>query len=124
MHQRLLEWTSDGRYGWIFGQSLEDTFSLEGDVVGFDLTGILDSESEKERMAVLSYLFRRVEREIEDRRPTIIIIDEAWKALDNAYFRRTPVQLAGDGAQAKHRCRDDDAICQPAGTHAHRQDHR
>ena len=65
---------------------LEDTFSLEGDVVGFDLTGILDSESEKERMAVLSYLFRRVEREIEDRRPTIIVIDEAWKALDNAYF--------------------------------------
>ena len=37
-------------------------------------------------MAVLSYLFRRVEREIEDRRPTIIVIDEAWKALDNAYF--------------------------------------
>ncbi|MEP3332296.1 type IV secretion system protein B4 [Sedimentitalea sp.] len=86
LHQRLLEWTQDGRYGWIFGHSLEDTFSLEGDVVGFDLTGILDSEGEKERMAVLSYLFRRIEREIEDRRPTIIIIDEAWKALDNAYF--------------------------------------
>ena len=86
LHERLLEWTEDGRYGWIFGQSLEDTFSLEGDVVGFDLTGILDSESEKERMAVLSYLFRRIEREIEDRRPTIIIIDEAWKALDNTYF--------------------------------------
>ena len=66
----------------------EDTFSLDGDVVGFDLTGILDSESEKERMAVLSYLFRRVERVIEDRQPTtiIIIIDEAWKALDNGYF--------------------------------------
>jgi type IV secretion system protein VirB4 len=86
LHQRLLEWTDTGRYGWIFGQGLEDSFSLEGDVVGFDLTGILDSESEKERMAVLSYLFRRVEREIEDRRPTIIVIDEAWKALDNAYF--------------------------------------
>ncbi|QEW29506.1 Type IV secretion system protein virB4 (plasmid) [Roseovarius indicus] len=86
LHQRLLEWTEEGRYGWIFGQSLEDTFSLKGDMVGFDLTGILDSEADKERMAVLSYLFRRVEREIEDRRPTIIVIDEAWKALDNAYF--------------------------------------
>lgn len=83
---RLQEWAADGRYGWIFGQNREDTFSLKGDVVGFDLTGILDSESEKERMAVLSYLFRRVERVIEDRRPTIIVIDEAWKALDNAYF--------------------------------------
>ncbi|ALI55820.1 Type IV secretory pathway, VirB4 component [Celeribacter marinus] len=54
--------------------------------MGFDLTGILDSENEKERMAVLSYLFRRVERVIEDRKPTLIIIDEAWKALDNPYF--------------------------------------
>jgi len=86
LFERIQEWTADGRYGWIFGQSSEDTFSLEGDVVGFDLTAILDSESEKERMAVLSYLFRRVERVIEDRKPTLIIIDEAWKALDNPYF--------------------------------------
>ena len=86
LHERLQEWTENGRYGWIFGQNFDDTFSLEGDVVGFDLTGILDSESEKERMAVLSYLFRRVERKIEDRKPTIIVIDEAWKALDNPYF--------------------------------------
>ena len=86
LFERIQEWTADGRYGWIFGQSAVDTFSLDGAVVGFDLTGILDSESEKERMAVLSYLFRRVERVIEDRKPTLIIIDEAWKALDNPYF--------------------------------------
>lgn len=86
LFERIQEWTAEGRYGWIFGQSTDDTFSLDGNVVGFDLTGILDSESEKERMAVLSYLFRRVERVIEDRKPTLIIIDEAWKALDNAYF--------------------------------------
>ena len=55
-------------------------------MVGFDLTGLLDSESERERMAVLSYLFRRVERLIEDRRPTVIVVDEAWKALDTSYF--------------------------------------
>ena len=86
LFERMQEWAADGRYGWIFGQNHDDTFSLQGDVVGFDLTGILDSESEKERMAVLSYLFRRVERVIEDRKPTIIVIDEAWKALDNTYF--------------------------------------
>ncbi|MEM7644873.1 MAG: type IV secretion system protein B4 [Pseudomonadota bacterium] len=86
LHDRLKEWTAEGRYGWIFGQNAEDTFSLDGDMVGFDLTGILDSDSEKERMAVLSYIFRRVERVIEDRKPTIIVIDEAWKALDNTYF--------------------------------------
>ena len=86
LFERMQEWTAEGRYGWIFGANTEDTFSLDGDVSGFDLTGILDSESERERMAVLSYLFRRVERVIEDRKPTIIVIDEAWKALDNAYF--------------------------------------
>ena len=86
LRERLQEWTADGRYGWIFGRTQEDTFSLEGDMVGFDLTGVLDSESAKERMAVLSYLFRRIERVIEDRKPTVIIVDEAWKALDNPYF--------------------------------------
>jgi type IV secretion system protein VirB4 len=86
LYERMQEWTEGGRYGWIFGANAEDTLSLEGDMAGFDLTGILDSESERERMAVLSYLFRRVERVIEDRKPTIIVIDEAWKALDNAYF--------------------------------------
>jgi len=86
LFERMQEWTAEGRYGWIFGANAQDTFSLDGDVSGFDLTGILDSESERERMAVLSYLFRRVERVIEDRKPTIIVIDEAWKALDNAYF--------------------------------------
>ena len=86
LFERMQEWTAEGRYGWIFGANTEDSFSIDGDVAGFDLTGILDSESERERMAVLSYLFRRVERVIEDRKPTIIVIDEAWKALDNAYF--------------------------------------
>lgn len=90
LFERMQEWTAEGRYGWIFGANANDTFqiggSTEADVAGFDLTGILDSESERERMAVLSYLFRRVERVIEDRKPTIIVIDEAWKALDNAYF--------------------------------------
>ncbi|WP_238367820.1 type IV secretion system protein B4 [Mesobacterium pallidum] len=86
LFERMQEWTADGRYGWIFGANAHDTFSLAGDISGFDLTGILDSESERERMAVLSYLFRRVERVIEDRKPTVILIDEAWKALDNAYF--------------------------------------
>ncbi|MBW7862617.1 MAG: type IV secretion system protein B4 [Rhodocyclaceae bacterium] len=90
LFERMQEWTAEGRYGWIFGANVDDTFDIgsssDAGVAGFDLTGILDSESERERMAVLSYLFRRVERVIEDRKPTIIVIDEAWKALDNAYF--------------------------------------
>ena len=82
----MQELTPQGRFGWVFGTTAEDTFSLDGDVVGFDLTGILDAENETARMAVLSYIFRRIERKIEDRRPTIVLIDEAWKAFDNSYF--------------------------------------
>jgi type IV secretion system protein VirB4 len=80
------EWGPKGRFGWVFGQSGKDTFSLEGNVVGFDLTQILDADSERERMAVLSYIFRRLERKLRDGRRTIVIIDEAWKAVDNPYF--------------------------------------
>lgn len=83
---RVREWTPNGRFGWVFGNTVEDTFSLDGEVVGFDLTGILDAENETARMAVLSYIFRRIERKIEDRKPTIVLIDEAWKAFDNPYF--------------------------------------
>lgn len=86
LESRVREWTSDGRYGWIFGNNVEDTFSLDKDIVGFDLTALLDNGNDKERTAVLGYLFRRLERAMQDRRPTIIIIDEAWKALDNDYF--------------------------------------
>ncbi|SFD14574.1 VirB4 family type IV secretion system protein [Tropicimonas isoalkanivorans] len=80
------EWAPRGRFGWVFGKSDEDSFSLDGRIVGFDLTQILDAESARERMAVLSYIFRRVERQLRDARRTVVIIDEAWKALDNPYF--------------------------------------
>jgi len=86
VQRRIEEWAEGGRFGWVFGETAEDTFSLDGDVVGFDLTQILDAQSERERMAVLSYIFRRIERKIRDRKRTIVLIDEAWKAIDNPYF--------------------------------------
>ena len=86
LESRIREWAPSGRYGWIFGENREDTFSLNGDLVGFDLTSVLDNGNDKERAAVLGYIFRRLERAMQDRRPTIIVIDEAWRALDTDYF--------------------------------------
>ncbi|WP_458792584.1 VirB4 family type IV secretion/conjugal transfer ATPase [Yoonia sp. MH D7] len=85
---RVSEWAKGGRFGWVFGETVEDTFSLDGDVVGFDLTQILDAQSDRERTAVLSYIFRRIERKMRDRKRTIVLIDEAWKAIDNPYFAK------------------------------------
>ena len=85
LQSRVAEWAPGGRFGWVFdepdrGQNLD----LSGDIVGFDMTEILDMTTE--RMAVLSYIFRQIERVVEDRRPTIIVLDEAWKLLDDPYF--------------------------------------
>ena len=48
------------------------------------MTEILDMQTE--RMAVLSYVFRLIERLMADRKPTILVLDEAWKLLDDPYF--------------------------------------
>ncbi len=81
---RVHEWTSKGRYGWLFACETKTPVRIGEDVVGIDMSEILDTNAE--RGALLAYLFRRVERVIEDRRPTMIVIDEAWKMLDDEIF--------------------------------------
>lgn len=85
LQSRVGEWVPGGRYGWVFATGPSGpTLALDSDIVGFDMTEILDMSTE--RMAVLSYIFRQIERVVEDRRPTIIVLDEAWKLLDDPYF--------------------------------------
>jgi type IV secretion system protein VirB4 len=86
LEQRVREWAPGGRYGWVFGQNATDSFALDKAVMGFDLTAVLDSDQEKERTAILGYVFQRLERKLQDRQPTLIVIDEAWKALATTYF--------------------------------------
>ena len=50
------------------------------------MSEILDLDTE--RSALLAYLFRRIERVIEDRTPTMIVIDEAWKMLNDEMFEK------------------------------------
>lgn len=76
---------SRDRYGWLFsGDGQDETLSFNSDVTAFDLTEIF--ETQEVRTAWLAYVFRRIERQIEDERPTIILIDEAWKVLDDPFF--------------------------------------
>ncbi|MAO79058.1 MAG: type IV secretion system protein B4 [Nocardioides sp.] len=83
---RVGEWCRHGRYDWLFSSDAVNPIALNEDVVGIDMSEILDMNAE--RTALLSYLFRRVERLIEDRRPTIIVIDEAWKMLNDPMFEK------------------------------------
>lgn len=84
---RLSAWHSDGEYAWLFDNPAtidgHDGLDLETRTIGFDLTQILDDPAS--RTPVMMYLFHRVEERL-DGRPTIIVVDEGWKALDDEVF--------------------------------------
>ena len=79
---RLAPWHSKGDYAWLFDNA-EDALDLETRTVGFDMTQILDDPAA--RTPAMMYLFHRVEQRL-DGDPTIIVIDEGWKALDDEIF--------------------------------------
>lgn len=85
LHERLGEWDADGRYAWLFCGAGADSLDLSNPVTAFDLTEVLDSP--RVRTAWLAYVFRRIERAVEDGRPTLIVLDEAWRLLDDGYFQ-------------------------------------
>ena len=88
LHTRLGRWDMDGQHGWLFGGASADPLAFDRDVTAFDLTEVFDAP--KVRTAWLSYVFRRIERIVEDERPTLIVMDEASRLLDDPYFRSRP----------------------------------
>jgi len=85
LHTRLSRWDKQGQFGWLFNGAGEDSLTLDHQIVGFDLTEIFDNDVI--RTAWLSYIFRRIERMVEDEYPTFVVLDEAWKLLDDPYFQ-------------------------------------
>jgi type IV secretion system protein VirB4 len=82
---RVSEWGPEGRYNWVFGEAGKPIVDLTSvDVTGIDLTEILNMPAE--RTAVLSYLFRRLEILFEEKRPTLLVIDEASTVFDDDFF--------------------------------------
>ena len=82
---RVREWGPDGRYSWVFGTS-DDVLVNFGanDVTALDLTEVLAAGTE--RTAILAYLFRALEMVMEEKRPMVLLVDEAWQVLDDPYF--------------------------------------
>ncbi|TIX49614.1 VirB4 family type IV secretion/conjugal transfer ATPase [Alteraurantiacibacter aquimixticola] len=79
---RLSAWIEDGENGWLFDNA-EDKLDLSTRVLGFDMTALL--ENPKLRTPVMMYLFHRIDERL-DGHPTMILIDEGWKALDDEVF--------------------------------------
>ena len=82
MAARLRAWCDDGEHAWLFDNA-EDSLNFDHDMFGFDMTRILDTPVT--RTPAMMYLFHRIEQQL-DGSPTIIIVDEGWKALDDDVF--------------------------------------
>jgi len=84
---RLAAWIGSnngegGEHGWLFDNE-HDRLDLGSRVLGFDMTALL--ENPKLRTPTMMYLFHRIEERL-DGEPTMILIDEGWKALDDEVF--------------------------------------
>ena len=84
---RLSAWigsaTGDGgEHAWLFDNDL-DALDLDQRVLGFDMTQLL--ENPRLRTPTMMYLFHRIDERL-DGEPTMILIDEGWKALDDEVF--------------------------------------
>ena len=79
---RLAAWIGEGENAWMFDNA-EDRLDLTARVLGFDMTALL--ENPKLRTPTMMYLFHRIEERL-DGQPTMILIDEGWKALDDEVF--------------------------------------
>ncbi|MCB2078456.1 MAG: VirB4 family type IV secretion/conjugal transfer ATPase [Novosphingobium sp.] len=81
---RLDAWIAGGEHGWLFDND-EDRLDLSAKTLGFDMTALL--ETPRLRTPVMMYLFHRIDERL-DGEPTMILIDEGWKALDDEVFAR------------------------------------
>lgn len=79
----LAPWHGNGNLAWLFDND-KDTFDVSQSVIGFDVAALLDSEVT--RSAMLDYLFYRIEQKAKEGKPLIIVLDEAWKLLDDPRF--------------------------------------
>jgi type IV secretion/conjugal transfer VirB4 family ATPase len=80
LKQALAPYTVGGPWGRLLDAETERLG--EADVQAFETEGLVGSSAAP---AVLSYLFHRIERRF-DGRPTLLIIDEGWLALDDRGF--------------------------------------
>ncbi len=71
-----------GEHAWLFDNE-RDLLDLEQRVLGFDMTALL--ENPRLRTPTMMYLFHRIDERL-DGKPTMILIDEGWKALDDEVF--------------------------------------
>ncbi|MFC7051029.1 VirB4 family type IV secretion/conjugal transfer ATPase [Emcibacter nanhaiensis] len=82
MIARLAPWHSEGEYAWVFDNAT-DSLDFTRQVTAFDMTELLDEATLC--TPAMMYMFYRLNETL-DGTPTMIMIDEGWKLLDNPFF--------------------------------------
>ncbi|WDF71138.1 VirB4 family type IV secretion/conjugal transfer ATPase [Novosphingobium sp. KACC 22771] len=80
---RLRPWWGAGEHAWLFDNEGQDSLDLTRDVLGIDMTLVLDHRVL--RTPLMMALFHLVDAKL-DGTPAIIVVDEGWKALDDDIF--------------------------------------
>ena len=82
---RLSPWIGAGDRTWAFNSGRDEFGSIfDARVMGVDLTKILDDP--RASAPWMMYLFNRIEEALTDGRPTLIVLDEAWRMLADETF--------------------------------------
>jgi len=82
LSDRLAMWYGTGTRANLFGNE-EDVLKFDQSLFCFEMGEILDDRISLP--AVLAYLFHRINMEMKGK-PTIIVLEEGWKLLDNPFF--------------------------------------
>ncbi len=82
LSSRLDPWIDGGEHAWLFDNA-EDALDLDAHTLGFDMTALLDNPTL--RTPTMLYLFHRIDERL-DGMPSMVLIDEGWKALDDPVF--------------------------------------
>ena len=77
--------TYETTYGNLFS-SVNDSFDNLGRITGIELEFLFQSGNEAVKYPTLVYLLNKIEKQLSADKPTMIILDEAWRFLDDEYF--------------------------------------
>lgn len=81
--QGLLQY--EQQYSGLFNTD-DDSFTTLGRVAGIELEEIM-AESDVIKLPTLVYILNSIEKQLNYKNPTMIILDEAWRFLNNEYFQ-------------------------------------
>ena len=84
--EKISFWANEGKFAKFFDHSKSE-FNIEkgkNNVLGYDLTNI--AESKIILYPLIEYFLHQIETQSVENKPTIVVLDEAWRMVDNPFI--------------------------------------